>query len=431
MNPRSVLLVTPRWTRDGGVAAHVVASATALAREGFDVHVLAARLELENPIAGVTLHHGPRLYDLDAPPATRVGEADSLAPDIVHMHQFEDPDVLAYLRGRAPVIISAHGYSACTAGVHHFRPGQECHRAHGPACFPNLLLRGCAHGRNPASLPPTYRRATRKLSALRAADLAISYSSAVDRHLAENRVSARAIVPLFPTVTPAAAGGAGGAPGAGDMAEAASVAGAGGGREDGAGGDSRPGERGNAGGRPGRRVLFAGRVVKPKGIDVLIRAAPAIDAELVVCGDGRRLDAARGLARELGVAERVRFTGWLSPEDLAREMGEASILAMPSLWPEPAGLVGLEAHAAGRPVVASATGGVLDWLEDEVNGLLVAPGDAGALSRALQQLLDDPARQDAMGQAGRRIVEERFTPQRHVAALEDAYAAARANWSAA
>jgi glycosyltransferase involved in cell wall biosynthesis len=164
---------------------------------------------------------------------------------------------------------------------------------------------------------------------------------------------------------------------------------------------------------------------------VLIRAAGSVQAEFVVCGDGGRLAAMRELARRLGVEERVRFTGWLSAEDLALELAEASVVVVPSLWPEPAGLVGIEAHAAGRPVIASATGGVGDWLEDGVNGLCVSPGDAGDLARALNELLEDPDRQAAMGAAGRQMVEERFTLGHHLAALSQAYGTARATWAQA
>jgi glycosyltransferase involved in cell wall biosynthesis len=103
---------------------------------------------------------------------------------------------------------------------------------------------------------------------------------------------------------------------------------------------------------------------------------------------------------------------------------------MPSLWPEPFGLVGIEAHAAGRPVVASATGGVADWLEDGISGLCVKPGDKGALAAALNELLADPQRQQTMGAAGRRTVAARFSRQQHVAALLDAYRSARATWTA-
>jgi glycosyltransferase involved in cell wall biosynthesis len=386
--PGSVLLVTPRWTRDGGVATHAMTSAEALARHGVDVHVLAARVEPGESVRGVTVHHSPELFNAAASPAVRVGDAMACQPQVIHFHQFEDPGVLSFMRLAAPVVISVHGYTACTSGVYYFRPGQECTRGHGPGCVPNLLLRGCAHARLPRGLPAAYRRATEGLQALHRADLAISYSSAVDRHLSANEVSPRRVIPLFTTMAP----------------------------QTGAGHAER------------RRVVFAGRVIAPKGVQILIRAAREVDAEFVVCGDGWGLEGMRRLARRLGVGERVHFRGWLSARELAYELAEASLLAMPALWPEPFGLVGIEALAAGRPVIASATGGVGDWLEDGVSGLYVAPGDARALARALDELLANPDRQRAMGEAGRRMVSERFTVERHVSALLDAYRSARSSW---
>jgi glycosyltransferase involved in cell wall biosynthesis len=177
-----------------------------------------------------------------------------------------------------------------------------------------------------------------------------------------------------------------------------------------------------------RRVVFAGRIVAPKGVRVLIRAAREVDAEFVICGDGWRLQEMRRLAQRLGIGERVRFTGWLGGDALARELAEASIVALPSVWPEPFGLVGIEAFAVGRPVVASSTGGIVDWLQDGVNGLAVEPGDSDALARALSELLADPARQQEMGEAGRAMASERYSPERHVAALLEAYRAARRDW---
>ncbi|MCW2971467.1 MAG: glycosyl transferase group 1, partial [Solirubrobacterales bacterium] len=92
------------------------------------------------------------------------------------------------------------------------------------------------------------------------------------------------------------------------------------------------------------------------------------------------------------------------------------------------GIVGIEALAAGRPAVASATGGIVDWLEDGVSGLLVPPADVPALARALNELLADPGRQSAMGSAGKRAVAERFSPARHLMALLEGYRSARATW---
>jgi len=386
MTPNSVLLITPRWARDGGVAAHAIASAGALAERGVRVSVIAAQADASEQIEGVELIERPSLFSAGASPAERVGDLSAAAPDVIHLHQVDDPVLVAELRTAAPVIVSAHGYTACTAGVHYFSPGRECDRAHGPGCIPNLLR--CSHTRHPKTLPVKYRNAGLGLAALARADLAISYSSAVDRHLAVNRISSRALVPYFPTM-PARSGS---------------------------------GHEGR------RRVVFAGRIVRPKGVAVLIRAAREVDGEFVLCGDGRELGRMRELAGRLGVADRVHFTGWLGGGDLAQQLADASVVVMPSLWPEPFGLVGIEGFACGRPAVASATGGVGDWLQDGVGGLSVPPADPGRLAGALSEMLSDTARQRSMGEAGRRLVAERFSADRHVERLLEAYTAARAAW---
>lgn len=386
----SVLVVTPRWTRDGGVSTHAIASAAALAGAGVEVTVLCARADRSERDAAVRVIESESLFDEGARANERLGAGAAQTPDIVHCHQFDDPTVLAELRRVAPVVQSVHGYTACTSGVHYFAPGEQCRRAHGAGCWPNLLFRGCAHENNPRRLPGNYRRASRGAQALRDADLAVCYSSAVELHLADNGIERRRIVPLFSTMSPVT----------------------------GSGHEQR------------RRVVFAGRVVAPKGLDVLLRAMRAVDGELVVCGSGWRLDEMRDLSARLGIDSRVRFAGWLDAGELAREIGEASVVALPSVWPEPFGLCGIEAFEAGRPVVASLTGGVGDWLSDGVNGLAVPPGDEHALARALAELLDDPARQQRMGAAGRELARSAFSPEAHLRALLPAYRDARAGWAA-
>ncbi len=386
--PSSVLLGTPLWGRNGGVAAHVLASARLLAESGSRVTVLAERVDGDLRVPGVSVYSSAKLFDRTVPPQERLGEALSSSPEAIHLHQLDHPELVVALRALAPVLVSAHAYTACASGLHYFRPAHECDRSHGPACLANMALRGCAHVRNPRPLPGAYRRAGRGLEALRAADLAVAYSDVVERHLATNGVARRVKVPLFSTMTPS----------------------------QGHGHENR------------RRVVFAGRIVKPKGLAVLIHAAAHVQGEFVICGDGFQERAMRGLARRLGVERRVHFRGWLDEQQLAQELAEASVVAVPSLWPEPFGLVGIEALAAGRPVVASATGGIGEWLHEGRTGLSVRPGDTTALARALGELLDDPARQSAMGLAGKQLVAERFSPERHVEALLRAYAAARSTW---
>ena len=268
-------MVIPRWVRDGGVAAHIGASAQALAARGTRVSILAARVESELVPPGARIFHSPQLFNREAPIEERIGDALSSEPSVVHLNQLGDPAVVEYLRASAPVVISAHGFVACTSGVHYFRAGQECLRAHGPGCIVNLPR--CAHTRHPLSLRGSYGLAGRELRALQLADVAVSYSSAVDRHLQINGIEHRRLVPYFPTVAPVA-----------------------------------PSERASS-----PRIVFAGRVVAPKGVVTLVRAAQEVDAHFVICGDGWQLPAMRRLAARLGVEQRIEFAGWLDPEGLA------------------------------------------------------------------------------------------------------------------
>jgi glycosyltransferase involved in cell wall biosynthesis len=169
------------------------------------------------------------------------------------------------------------------------------------------------------------------------------------------------------------------------------------------------------------RILFSGRLTPAKGVGTLLKAAAAVDARFDICGDGWWAPTARRLARRTGVEERVTFHGWVGSEALASAYESAAVVVVPSHWPEPVGLVGLEAMAHGRPVVASATGGIPEWLADRETGLLVRPGDANALADALRRLLADPPARRRMGAAGAARVAREFSEQRYVEAIEQAY----------
>jgi glycosyltransferase involved in cell wall biosynthesis len=157
-------------------------------------------------------------------------------------------------------------------------------------------------------------------------------------------------------------------------------------------------------GRP--YVLAAGRLTRQKGFDVLIDAmarAGSIrrgEADLVVAGDGPEQHALTERASERGIEERVRFLGAVDATRMASLHRGAAVVAVPSRW-EGLPLVCLEAMASGRPVVASAVDGIPDAVLDGTTGLLVAPDDPGALAQALDALLRDAARADALGAAGR------------------------------
>jgi glycosyltransferase involved in cell wall biosynthesis len=99
----------------------------------------------------------------------------------------------------------------------------------------------------------------------------------------------------------------------------------------------------------------------------------------------------------------------------------ASIVAMPSRWPEPSGIIGLEAMAHGRPVVAFATGGIPEWLVHGETGLLAPPLDVPALAGAIAALLGDEANAKRMGEMGRARARRLFSPGPHLAQLSAIY----------
>ncbi|MBN1319918.1 MAG: glycosyltransferase [Thermoleophilia bacterium] len=173
-------------------------------------------------------------------------------------------------------------------------------------------------------------------------------------------------------------------------------------------------------------VLFVGRLVYYKGVDVLVRAMAAVDADLVLIGRGPLEQEIAELAAANGVAARLTSLPPQAEDELSAWYKAADVFCLPSVARSEAfGLVQIEAHAAGTPVVSTdlPTGVPFANLHG-VTGLIVPPGDAAALAAALTRLLeDDGLRARLGGQAQRRALEE-FTVPRMVAATMDVYAEA-------
>jgi glycogen synthase len=175
-------------------------------------------------------------------------------------------------------------------------------------------------------------------------------------------------------------------------------------------------------------VLFVGRISEQKGLFHLIEAARGLPgrAEVVLCASApdtpdveARLTAA--VARE----PRVRWIREMVPvPELIQLYSHAALFVCPSIY-EPFGVINLEAMACETPVVGSAVGGILEVVQDGITGALVQPGDAGALARAMNAVIGDPARGREMGRAGRRRVEERFGWNAVAERTEAIYAEAR------
>jgi glycosyltransferase involved in cell wall biosynthesis len=308
-------------------------------------------------------------------------------PDVCYSHNMGPLEVDRGLLGRWPVVKMLHGYfGTCVSGLkmHAFPSQIACHRRFGPACLALYGPRRC--GQLSAGVMVRGYRWARDQRALFSRYAAIVVASRhmddeVARHgVSRDRIS---VLPLFSTVK----------------------------------NDVAPAARAEA-----DTVLFAGRMTSLKGGHVLIaaaaRAAPLLGRpmRLVMAGEGPQKDEWRRLASSRGV--QAEFTGWVGREDRNRVYQRGLLVAVPSLWPEPFGLIGLDAAALARPAVAFDVGGIREWLTDGVNGRLVSPaaGEQG-LAQALASLLTAPAERERMGNEALAVA-RRMSVGAHVDRLE-------------
>jgi glycosyltransferase involved in cell wall biosynthesis len=188
------------------------------------------------------------------------------------------------------------------------------------------------------------------------------------------------------------------------------------------------------------QFLFCGRFDHWKGIDILLQAfaqavggttdvasastQPSADVQLTLIGDGASRPAYEAQATQLGIANRVRFRGWLPQEQCAREMRQADVLVLPSLY-ECGGAVVLEAMACALPVIATNWGGPADYLTPQ-SGILVDPIDRVAfvngLAGAMRRLAAQPQWRKELGDAGRARAVALFDWERKIDAILDIYA---------
>jgi rhamnosyl/mannosyltransferase len=161
-------------------------------------------------------------------------------------------------------------------------------------------------------------------------------------------------------------------------------------------------------------VLFVGRLIYYKGADVLVRAMADVDADLVMIGRGPLKAELEALAASLGVGARVRFVDPVGDEDLAAWYHAADVFCLPSVARSEAfGLVQLEAHAAGVPVVSTTLATGVPFVNQHgVTGLTVPPGDAVALGGALRTLVEDDDLRRRLGrQASERALADFTIPR--------------------
>ncbi len=387
-----VALLTDDWRPTGGVASHVRLVAPALAEAGHDILVVHAgdaddpgptheRLQVR-VVRGATRDHGRRANASAVPAVLDVVRAFS--PHVVHIHANSNLLLDDALRAAWPTARTLHSLDVCPSGTKfHGALGRECTYPTGALCLPRQVYLRCTQSRRPAVIFRQYQFVRARNERLRDYPQLLTASSyvrglAVQEGLADARV---AVVPYG--VAPAEA-----APPARDPV-----------------------------------VLFVGRVTHEKGLDLLLDSLTrvAVAWRLQIVGDGIGMRALRRQIAHMGVADRVDCLGWLDGDALDAAYARAAVVAVPSRWPEPFGIVGLEALARGRAVVAFAGGGIPEWLREGDGGWLAPPGDVARMAALLTRALQAPSDTAEVAARGRARVRAEFTVQHHLDRLLPIY----------
>ena len=383
-----VLIANDGFADAGGVQTYLDAVAPALASRG---HELALLHSTSSAPPAVREAAERAAWWTTRIPVAEVGVDRALAavaawaPDVCFSHNMFRLDVESGLLRLTPVVKFMHGYfGSCIGGQKMFRFPQAapCDRKFGVPCLALYLPRGCGE-RDPAKMMRHYRWARRQQALFSDYAAIIVASGHMQREYVRNGADTERVyvAPLF----------------AGRRASPAHP--------------SVPAS-----------VVFCGRMTTLKGGDVLIAAVADASRRLgaaiplAMIGDGPQREAWERRALQLGVAS--RFTGWLSGDALWQEMGRATLLAVPSTWPEPFGLVGIEGASLGVPAIAFDVGGIREWLRPGENGYLVpaSPPRATALGRVLAGALVDPATA-AMRVSALRVAGE-LSLTRHIDGVE-------------
>lgn len=389
-----ILLANEARRGGGGVETYLSSLAEALIARGHDLALVYANPSREEGPTSIDLCDTWSVADegLDA----AVARVRAWRPDVCFSHNMRPLEVDERLIAEWPTLKMMHGYfGACLSGhkAFSFPSIVACTRRCDAGCLVHYLPRRCGQLR-PDVMVTQYAWAMRQQTLFNRYAAIVVASDHMRREYRRYGLSEEDVhtIPLF------------GAEGRRDALPMGPVI----------------------------DLLFIGRMTALKGPAVLVRAAALAASalgrplHLVIAGDGLARPTVERRARAVEAEGRlsVEFTGWIDSDRRAALLRRASLVAMPSLWPEPFGLVGLEAAQYGVPAVAFNVGGVRDWLEDAVNGKLVDPsGGATAFARAIAAILGDAVAQRRLS-AGARAAAARLSVDAHVAALEHLFEAA-------
>jgi len=379
-----ILISNESRSGGGGVESYLASVAPALRAAGHEIALLYANTAAEQ--GPTTIETGVAWSVSDLGIAAAIAQARAWRPDVCFAHNMRHLDIEDAIVDAWPTVKMMHAYAgACLSGhkAFAFPSRRACSRPCDAGCLAHFLPRRCGRLR-PDVMIDQYGWARRQQALFPRYKAMVVASDHMRTEFSRYDGLAGRVttIPLF-TAGPA------------PVTSARTL-----------------------------DVVFLGRLTPLKGADLLLDALREAGGALgrpvtvLIAGEGpdrAALQSKAAALRRNGVTADV--PGWIDAARRDAALGRASILAMPSRWPEPFGLVGLEAARFGVPTVAFETGGIATWLAPGVNGLFVPPAaGASGFGAALASLLRDPVRLAALS-AGATAAAARFSTAAHVESL--------------
>lgn len=385
-----ILIVNDYLGDVGGAERYTAEVCEELARRGWDVHVAYGEKKGNDlpqvpstPVGGDVLGF-PWFKTPSLEPLIRL--VDRLKPDLAYLQNVLNPAAVQAVSQRVPTFRFLHDHRLfCPEGKLLWRSLRPCEKRFDATCLAYTAWHGCM-GRNPRWLLANMRVMPQAIAAARDMKTIVVASDYMKRCLVKqgfdgDRLRVNPLFSRFPV-----------------------------------GEGQEPRES---------TLLYVGQLSRRKGVPGLLKIAGQFPdpVKLILVGEAptpeESLEVEEGLKRLS--PDKVAKVGWKSGEDLFWLYRRSFALVMPSLWPEPFGLVGIEALSQGTPVMAFDVGGLGEWLRATGGGEVVPRGDWQGLALAVKRLWEDAGRRKSMGEQGRAYVGREMTLERHVDRLEETW----------
>ncbi len=385
-----VLIVTRNAGREGGVEQYIADVTKLLKACDISVSILHAEGPADARLFDQAFSYKPAWTSGHKASAETLNGlkdvVDRIRPDVVYVHDLDNGRVISFLASQYPCVKYIHGYkTTCPDGKRLLsNPIATCRYPVSPLCMLRAHKRFCMP-RSPVRAWKSFRRARTDLDSLSEMKAVAVASGFMKDILVRNGIPEKQIyiTPYFPQwenrewIPPV------------DF----------------------------------KKILFVGRLVAAKGILGLVDMMSGLDASITldIVGQGPDEEAMKKKVYDLGLQQRVKFRGWLEGQALQEMYNSHSVVVVPSIWPEPFGIIGLEAGIMNRPAIAFDVGGISDWLVNNESGFLIEANRFDKMAEKIQLLVNSPEKIKEMGMKANEVVTKNFSADSHIDKLMELF----------